>query len=103
MEAGFSEAQEHSLARKKSRESSAYGVAQCSTNLPSEMRNRPTDEIRPFAVEAMEEVGIDLGDHYPKGLRIYVRKMGFNYSIIVCARAEMDCPKTFPGVGTGLV
>jgi arsenate reductase (thioredoxin) len=30
-------------------------------------------------------------------------KMGFNYSIIVCARAEKDCPKTFPGVGTRLV
>ena len=30
-------------------------------------------------------------------------KMGFNYSIIVCARAERDCPKTFPGVGTRLV
>jgi arsenate reductase len=30
-------------------------------------------------------------------------KMGFNYSIIVCACAEKDCPKTFPGVGTRLV
>jgi arsenate reductase (thioredoxin) len=30
-------------------------------------------------------------------------KVGFNYSIIVCARAEKDCPKTFPGVGTRLV
>ena len=30
-------------------------------------------------------------------------KAGFNYSIIVCARAEKDCPKTFPGVGTRLV
>jgi arsenate reductase len=27
-------------------------------------------------------------------------KMGFNYLIIVCARAEERCPKTFPGVGT---
>jgi len=26
-------------------------------------------------------------------------KMGFNYLIIVCARAEERCPKTFPGVG----
>jgi arsenate reductase len=25
--------------------------------------------------------------------------MGFNYLIIVCARAEECCPKTFPGVG----
>ena len=27
-------------------------------------------------------------------------KQGFNYLIIVCARAEERCPKTFPGVGT---
>jgi hypothetical protein len=36
-------------------------------------------------------------------LRTYMGKVGFNYSIIVCARAEKDCPKTFPGVGTRLV
>src|SRR5215218_3255088 len=60
-------------------------------------------EIHPYAVEVMEEVGIDIGDQYPKGLRTYMGKMGFNYSIIVCARAEKDCPKTFPGVGTRLV
>jgi arsenate reductase (thioredoxin) len=63
----------------------------------------PTDEIHPYAVEAMEEVGIDISDQYPKGLRTYMGKLGFNYSIIVCARAEKDCPKTFPGVGTRLV
>jgi arsenate reductase (thioredoxin) len=51
----------------------------------------------------MEEVGIDISEQYPKGLKTYMGKMGFNYSIIVCARAEKDCPKTFPGVGTRLV
>ena len=50
----------------------------------------------------MDEVGIDLEDQYPKGLRTYLGKMGFNYLIIVCARAEKECPKTFPGVGTTL-
>ena len=60
----------------------------------------PTDEIHPCAVEAMREVGIDISDQYPKGLRTYLGKMGFNYLIIVCARAEKRCPKTFPGVGT---
>ena len=29
----------------------------------------PTDEIHPCAVEALREVGIDLPDQYPKGLR----------------------------------
>ena len=60
----------------------------------------PTNEVHPCAVEAMSEVGIDISEQYPKGLSTYLGKMGFNYLIIVCARAEERCPKTFPGVGT---
>ena len=60
----------------------------------------PTDEIHPCAVEAMMEIGIDISDQYPKGLKTYMGKVSFNYLIIVCARAEERCPKTFPGVGT---
>ncbi len=59
-----------------------------------------TDEVHPCAVEAMREIGIDISDQRPKALRTYMGKMGFNYLIIVCARAEERCPKTFPGVGT---
>ncbi len=62
----------------------------------------PTGEVHHCAVEAMEEVGVDISDQYPKGLRTYLGKVGFNYLIIVCARAEEECPKTFPGVGTTL-
>ncbi|MBA3426030.1 MAG: arsenate reductase ArsC [Rubrobacteraceae bacterium] len=62
----------------------------------------PSGEIHPYAIRAMEEVSVDVGDQYPKGLRTYLGKVGFNYLIIVCARAEKDCPKTFPGVGTTL-
>jgi arsenate reductase (thioredoxin) len=57
---------------------------------------RVGDEIHPYAVEAMEEVGIDISDQFPKGLRTYIGKMGFNYSIIVCARAEKDSPRPYP-------
>src|SRR5918994_2829806 len=32
----------------------------------------PTAEIHPCAVEAIEEVGIDISEQYPKGLRIYI-------------------------------
>ncbi len=59
-----------------------------------------TNEVHPCAVEAMREVGIDISDQYPKGLSTYMGKEYFNYLIIVCARAEERCPKTFPGVGT---
>jgi arsenate reductase len=60
----------------------------------------PTGEVHPCAVEAMSEIGIDISEQYPKGLKSYMGKMSFNYLIIVCARAEEKCPKTFPGVGT---
>ena len=60
----------------------------------------PTGETHPCAVQAMAEVGIDISGQYPKGLRTYLGKEFFNYLIIVCARAEEQCPKTFPGVGT---
>lgn len=63
----------------------------------------PIGKVHPYTVEVMDEVGVDISEQYPKGLRTYMGKMGFNYSIIVCARAEKDCPKTFPGVGTRLV
>lgn len=61
------------------------------------------EEIHPYVKEVLDEVGIDTSEQYPKGLRTYRGKVGFNYSIIVCARAERNCPKTFPGVGTRLV
>ena len=51
----------------------------------------------------MDEIGIGMGEQYPKDLKTYMGKVGFNYSIIVCARAEMDFPKTFPGVGMRFV
>jgi arsenate reductase (thioredoxin) len=60
----------------------------------------PTDEIHPCAVEAMRELGIDISDQSPEGLGEYMGKQTFNYLVIVCARAEERCPKTFPGVGT---
>jgi arsenate reductase len=60
----------------------------------------PTPEVHPCAVEAMAEIGVDISDQYPKGLKTYMGRETFNYLIIVCARAEERCPKTFPGVGT---
>jgi arsenate reductase len=59
----------------------------------------PTDEVHPCAVAAMREVGIDISGQRPDGLGEYMGKEYFNYLIIVCARAEERCPKTFPGVG----
>ena len=60
------------------------------------------EEIHPYTVKVMEEVGIDIGDQYPKGLREYMGKLHFGYLVTVCARAERDCPTVFPGVGLKL-
>ena len=59
-------------------------------------------EVHPCAVRVMGEVGIDVSGQRPKGLKTYMGKTGFNWSIIVCEEAEENCVKTFPGVGTQL-
>lgn len=60
----------------------------------------PTD-IHPLTRKVLEEVGIDLGDQYSKGLGQYLGKVHFGYLITVCARAEEQCP-IFPGVSVRL-
>lgn len=60
------------------------------------------DEIHPYTVRVMDEVGIDISDQYPKGMREYMGKMHFGYLVTVCARAEKNCPTVFPGVGLKL-
>ena len=60
-----------------------------------------TQDIHPFTFKVMEEVGIDLSDHYPKKLEQFIGEKHFGIVITVCKRAEELCP-TFPGVSTRL-
>ena len=64
--------------------------------------SRPLTRFTRTPPQLWDEIGVDIGDQYPKGLRTYLGKKGFNYLVIVCTRAEKECPKTFPGVGTTL-
>ena len=57
----------------------------------------PTD-INPFTRQVMEEVGLDLGGQYSKGVKEYLGKINFAYVISVCARAEKICPTAFPSI-----
>ena len=57
----------------------------------------PTD-INPFTRQVIEEVGLDLGGQYSKGVKEYLGKINFAYVIIVCARAEKTCPTAFPSI-----
>jgi arsenate reductase len=56
-------------------------------------------EIHPYTVRVMEELGIDLSGQRSKDVMEYLGQRHFSYLITVCAHAEANCPKVFPGVG----
>jgi arsenate reductase len=58
--------------------------------------------VDPLAIEAMAERGIDLSGARAKDLAEYLGKVHFGFVITVCERANRECPKTFPGMGTRL-
>ncbi|MDY7080021.1 MAG: arsenate reductase ArsC [Chloroflexota bacterium] len=58
--------------------------------------------IHPHVYQVMEEVGLDLEGHYPKGVGHFLNEMYFGILITVCAKAEERCP-TFPGLGERLL
>jgi arsenate reductase (thioredoxin) len=56
---------------------------------------KPT-RVRPEAIQAMEEIGIDISAHRSKGMEEFLDQP-FDYVITVCDNAKESCP-TFPGV-----
>ncbi len=56
-------------------------------------------EIHPMTRQVMEEVGYDLAGQRSKSVDEYLGKKHFGYLVTVCAEAEKQCPKAFPGVG----
>ena len=56
--------------------------------------------VNPYAVMAMEEIGIDISKHWPKHVDTYIGEP-FDYVITVCDNAAERCP-TFPGEGSRL-
>ncbi len=61
----------------------------------------PTD-IDPLTREVMAERGFDLVGQYSKSIAEYMGKVNFGYLITVCASAEKNCPRTFPGISRRL-
>lgn len=47
--------------------------------------------LHPLALKAMTELGIDVSQHYAKGIDTY-RDAKFDYVITVCDRAKESCP-----------
>jgi len=51
--------------------------------------------VRPEAIEAMREIGIDISDHHSKSVEEFIGQH-FDYIITVCDNARETCP-VFPG------
>lgn len=56
---------------------------------------RPASDVHPLAIKVMSEIGIDISDHYPKNVSLYIDQ-SWDYVITVCGGAKENCP-TFIG------
>jgi len=52
-------------------------------------------KVNPYAIKAMEEIGIDSSEHRSKSVEEF-RGVKFDYVVTVCDRAKETCP-FFPG------
>jgi len=58
----------------------------------------PAERVHPLAVQVMSELGIDISNQRPKGVKEYLGRLRIRYLIIVCGGADESCPRVFPGV-----
>jgi arsenate reductase (thioredoxin) len=48
--------------------------------------------IHPMTIQVMDEVGIDISGQHSKTAMEYYKKTTFDVAVIVCRKAEDDCP-----------
>lgn len=53
--------------------------------------SKPTGQVRPEAIEAMREVGIDISGHHSKHLDVFGDRH-FDVVLTVCDNANNNCP-----------
>lgn len=60
--------------------------------------------IHSLTLQVMKEIGIDLEaeGHRPKGVKEFLGKLSVKHLIVVCAEAEAECPRLFPGAANKL-
>src|SRR6056297_2876520 len=51
----------------------------------------PEKKVNPYAIQVMQEEGIDLSDHQPKNVNEFLDE-AFDYVITVCDDAKESCP-----------
>ena len=52
---------------------------------------KPAEEVNPFAVKAMKEIGIDISNGVPENVKKYLQR-SFDYLVTVCDNAKETCP-----------
>lgn len=52
---------------------------------------KPATKVNPFAVEVMQESGIDISGHTPQNVTAHVDQ-AWDYVITVCGDADANCP-----------
>jgi arsenate reductase len=62
--------------------------------------SKPAGYVHPNAIQALQEIGIDISSHHSKHLEQFL-DAGINTVITVCGNADQACP-TFPGRVTRL-
>jgi arsenate reductase len=55
--------------------------------------------INPFAIQAMDDRGIDIRGQKSTDVREYLGHVEFPYLITLCDHAEANCPRTFLSMG----
>jgi arsenate reductase len=58
----------------------------------------PNNEVHPFAIKVMAEIGIDISAQQPKSVDVYLGRTMIHYLIIVCNKAHATCPRVWPGL-----
>ncbi len=58
----------------------------------------PNNEVHPFAIKVMAEIGIDITAQQPKSVNLYLGKTVIHYLMIVCNKAQSTCPRIWPGL-----
>ena len=52
--------------------------------------------VDPLAVRVMNEIGLDISDQRSKSIKEYLGKAPIGHVIIVCEKAERNCPRLYP-------
>lgn len=53
-------------------------------------------EVHPLTRVVLADVGVDASALHAKGIGDFLAKVAIRHAIIVCARAEAECPKIYP-------